>query len=556
MVCAAKTHTIAERSKIMRVWLYYRLSRDEDEELNSLMNQRSIIESYALSHGHTIVGESCDDNISGMHFDRDGIEQLTEAVDAGLIDAVIVKDLSRLGRHRTQTALYIDYLRKNHVRVLSATENIDTFNEADDLVIGFKGLMNDFYARDGSRRVTTGYRQKQKAGIVITPPFGYFKDKNTNQVEIVPEAVETIHLIFSSYLGGMGLKAIARMLNEEKRKTPAQMQMALLGKRMPERLETEIKKKYLWDGTMVGRLLKDEAYTGTLICHKSERNKINKTFRFTDAAEQFRHENYLPPIITREMWEQVQELMNMRKKDNVRAGEGQTIHRYSGLIACGDCGRAFIGKRIKLKNSQRVEYVCSTHHRFGEEHCSAHTLREEYLDELIWAELIATKAQYQRIWDAMQDTMNRWTPKATNTLSQLKKLRQQIDTMEEEMEDILMERIRDKANAQRYDRMIAKREEQIAQAKKKIAELENLGQTIRSRQAKLKKDISLIDQILEEGQMTEAHLRLLVEKISVYETEGGLRLEIKVKAPFQNHTDTYENGELTNSELEEIIKAG
>ncbi len=538
----------------MRVWLYYRLSRDEDEELNSLLNQRSIIESYALKFGHTIVGESCDDNVSGMHFDRDGIEQLTEAVDAGLIDAVIVKDLSRLGRHRTQTALYIDYLRKNHVRVLSATENIDTFNEADDLVIGFKGLMNDFYARDGSRRVTTGYRQKQKAGIVITPPFGYFKDKNTNQVEIVPEAAETIHLIFASYLNGMGLKAIARMLNEEKRKTPAQMQMALLGKRMPERLETEIKKKYLWDGTMVGRLLKDEAYTGTLICHKSERNKINKTFRFTDAAEQFRHENYLPPIITREMWEQVQELMNMRKKDNVRAGEHNTIHRYSGLIVCGDCGRAFTAKNIKNKNRTRVEYWCSTYLRYGKEYCCSHALREEYLDELIRAELIATKAQYQRIWDTMQDTVNRWTPKATNTLSQLKKLRKQIESLEDEMEDILMERIRDKANAQRYDRMIAKREEQIAQAKKKIAELENLGQTIRSRQAKLKKDISLIDQILEDGQMTEAHLRLLIEKIFVYETEGGLRLEIKVKAPFQNHPDTYENGVLTNSELEEIIQ--
>ena len=540
----------------MRVWLYYRLSRDEDEELNSLMNQRSIIESYALNHGHTIVGESCDDNISGMHFDRDGIEQLTEAVDAGLIDAVIVKDLSRLGRHRTQTALYIDYLRKNHVRVLSATENIDTFNEADDLVIGFKGLMNDFYARDGSRRVTTGYRQKQKTGIVITPPFGYYKDKNTNQVEIVPEAAETIRLIFSSYLGGMGLKAIARMLNEEKRKTPAQMQMVLRGKRMPDRIETEIKKKYLWDGTMVSRLLKDEAYTGTLICHKSERNKINKTFRFTEPDEQFRHENYLPPIITREMWGQVQELMNMRKKDNVRAGEGQIIHRYSGLIACGDCGRALSGKTIKNKSSSRVEYWCSTYSHFGKEYCNSHALREEYLDEIIWAELIATKAQYQKIWDAMQHTVDRWTPKATNTLSQLKKLRQQIETMEEEMEDILMERIRDKANAQRYDRMIAKREEQIAQAKKKIAELENLGQTIRSRQAKLKKDISLIDQILADGFMTEAHLRLLIEKITVYEKEDGLRLEIKVKAPFQNHTDTYENGELTSSELEEIIKAG
>ena len=536
----------------MRVWLYYRLSRDEDEELNSLMNQRSIIESYALSHGHTIVGESFDDNISGMHFDRDGIEQLTEAVDAGLIDAVIVKDLSRLGRHRTQTAVFIEYLRKNRVRVLSATENIDTFNEADDLVIGFKGLMNDFYARDGSRRVTTGYRQKQKTGIVITPPFGYFKDKNTNQVEIVPEAAETIHLIFSSYLSGMGLKAIARMLNEEKRKTPAQMQMELLGKRMPEKLE-QIKKKYLWDGTMVGRILQEEAYTGTLICHKSERNKINKTFRFTEVDEQFRHENFLPVIINKELWEQVQQLLELRKQDNVRAGEGNTIHRYSGLIVCGDCGRAFTAKTIRNKNSKRTEYWCSTYIRYGKEHCDSHALREEYLDEIIITELRNTKQQYQRIWDAMQHTVNQWTPKTTNTLSQLKKLRQQIEILEQELEDILMERIRDKANAQRYDRMITKREEQIEQAKKKIAELENLGQTIRSRQAKLKKDISLIDEILADGCITEAHLRLLIEKIYVYETEEGISLDIKIKAPFQNHTDTYENGVLTSSELEEII---
>ena len=153
----------------------------------------------------------------------------------------------------------------------------------------------------------------------------------------------------------------------------------------------------------------------------------------------------------------------------------------------------------------------------------------------------------------MQDTMNRWTPKATNTLSQLKKLRQQIETMEEEMEDILMERIRDKANAQRYDRMIAKREEQIANAQKRIEELENIGQIIRSRQAKLRKDIGLIDDILADGKISEAHLRMLIERIYVYETEGGLSLEIKVKAPFQNHTDSYENGVLTNSEIEELI---
>ena len=539
----------------MRVWLYYRLSRDEDEELNSLMNQRSIIESYALKHGYTIVGESFDDNISGMHFDREGITQLCAAVDAGLVDAVIVKDLSRLGRHRTQTGVFIDYLRRNRVRVLSATEGIDTFNDNDDLLIGVKGLMNDLYARDGSRRVTSGIRQKQKAGLVITPPFGYFKDKNTNQVEIVPEAAETVHLIFASYLSGMGTKSIARLLNEEKRKTPAQTQLELISKRMPEKLEREIKKKYLWDGTMVIRILRDETYTGTLICHKSERNKINRTFRYTEEHEQFRHEDFLPMIITKELWLQAQELLDLRKKNNVRAGPGNSIHRYSGLITCGDCGRNFTAKTVKNKDNTRVEYWCTSYSRFGKETCTSHVVREEYLDDIIRTELLNTKAQYQQIWDAMQNTVDRWTPKTTNTLTQLKKLRQQVEIAEEEMEDILMERIRDKDNAQRYDRMIQKREEQIAQAKKKIAELENLDQTIRSRQAKVKKDISLIDEILGDGKLTEAQLRMLIDKIYVYETEEGISLDIKVKAPFQNHTDTYENGMLTNSELADIMKA-
>ena len=536
----------------MRVWLYYRLSRDEDEELNSLRNQRSMIEAYALSNGHEIVGESFDDNVSGMHFEREGIARIYEVVDAGVIDAIVVKDLSRLGRHRTHTALFIDYLREHNVRVISATEGIDTFNENDDLIIGFKGLVNDFYARDGSRRVRTGYRQKQKNGIVITPPFGYFKDKNTNQVSIVPEAAETIRLIYSGYLGGMGFKAIAKMLNQQRRKTPAKMQLELIGKRMP-RDQEKVLKKYLWDATMVKRILQDEAYTGTLICHKSEKNKINKTFRYTAPEEQFRHENFLPAIVPKELWEEAQYLLEQRKKQNVRAAPDQRIHRYSGLLLCGDCGRAFVGKRIKLKSGDRVEYICGTYHRYGREHCGDHAIREEFLDEVIRQELLNTKGQYQSLWDKLETAMESWLPRTDSTTAQIRKQKDLIEALEDEVETILMERIRDKANAERFDRMIAKREEQIAQAKKRIAELENIGQVIRSRQAKLRKDIGLIDDILADGNLTEAHLRLLVEKIYVYENDGGLSLDIHIKAPFQNHTDSYENGVLTGSQIEELI---
>ena len=532
----------------MKVWLYYRLSRDEDEELNSLNNQRKIIYNFAVSNGHVVVGESFDDNVSGMHFNREGIDKIYEVVEAGKIEAIIVKDLSRLGRHRTQTALFIDYLRERNVRVLSATENIDTFNENDDLIIGFKGLVNDFYARDGSRRVRTGYRQKQKEGIVTIPPFGYFKDKNTKKVVVVEEAAETVRMIFSAYTGGSGMKAIARTLNEQRRKTPALMQMELLNKRLPN-TQDGILKKYLWDATMVGRILKDESYIGTLICHKSERNKINKTFRFTDPEEQFRHENYLPMIVTRETWELAQTLLAERKAKNTRAGTNKGILRYGGLLRCQDCGRTFIGKRIKLKDGERVVYVCDTYHRYGKEHCSSHMVDEEALDRLISAELLRTKELYEENWSRLEWFIEKWTPKASMASAKISKLQEHILLLEEEVEVILMERIRDKANAERYDRMIAKREEQIAEAKKQIEELQNISEMLRSRQAKLKRDISLIDDILQDGKMSEAHLKMLVEKILVHEEDGKLDLEIRLKAPFRDHLDIFENGERTDSVL-------
>ena len=163
----------------MKVWLYYRLSRDEDAELNSLTNQKNILVEYAKANGHEIVGESFDDNVSGMHFNREGINKIYEQVEQNNIEAIIVKDMSRLGRHKTQTALFIDYLREHDVRVLSVTENLDTSNEDDDLIIGFKGLFNDMYARDISKKVRAGMVQKQKKGFVMIPPLGYFKDRRS-----------------------------------------------------------------------------------------------------------------------------------------------------------------------------------------------------------------------------------------------------------------------------------------------------------------------------------------------------------------------------------------
>ena len=247
----------------MRVWLYYRLSRDEDKELNSLTNQKQILVDYCNNHGYEVVGESFDDNVSGMHFDRDGIEKIYEEVEKKSIEAVVVKDLSRLGRHKTQTAIFIDYLRQHDIRVLSVTENIDTSNEDDELIVGFKGIFNDMYCRDISKKIRAGYKQKQKSGIVIIPPMGYFKDKNTGEVVIVEEQAAIVRRIFSLYLDGYGLKAIANILNAEGIKSQGYYQKQTLGKKLGYN-KPEIAHRYLWENTCVKRVLQNEFYTGTL----------------------------------------------------------------------------------------------------------------------------------------------------------------------------------------------------------------------------------------------------------------------------------------------------
>ena len=531
----------------MRAWLYYRLSRDEDEELNSLTNQRSIIAGYAEKNGFTIAGESFDDNVSGMHFDRDGIEKICEAVEQNQIDAVIVKDLSRLGRHRTQTAVFIDYLKKHDVRVISVTENIDTSNENDDLVIGMKQIINDMYAKDASRKIRSTYRQKQKEGIVIIPPFGYFKDKNTRQVVIVEEAADTVRLIFKLYLDGYGFKQIAKKLNADGVHTPAYYQQTLLGKNVPHTWP-QISKQQLWISTTIKRILENEFYAGTLICHKTRTDKINKTFRFIPPEEQYRHENAVPAIIDRETWQQAQFLLQKRVKDRVRAAPGQKIHRYTGIIECADCHSVCTARTRKLpQGGRRVEYICNTYHRYGKEYCTTHLIREEVLDDLVYKELLRVKKMAHANWEAIDALAKDWAAQKFNAERQIDRLQERISVLKNEVEQILMERIRDKAHADIYDVMLQKRDEAIQSAEQQINEYRDAQASIEARKESMRPSIELLDAITSEGSVSDAHLRMFVNKVYLHEQDGKLRVEFVLNADFQTHLDLYDqNGELTD----------
>ena len=422
----------------MRVWLYARLSNDDDREMNSLLNQREICQAFAEQHGNTIVGQSFDDNISGMSFDRRGLDELMAAVDADKIDAVIVKDLSRLGRHRTQTALFIDYLREHQVRVISATEGVDTFRDEDDLIIGVRGLMNDYYAKDIGKKIRAGYRQKQTDGIVITPPFGYWKDKNTVQIRIDAEAAVTVQLIYSLYLQGCGQKEIARRLNAAGRKTPAQLQYERYGKRRQD-IHKAKDGSYVWTYTSVKNILTDESYVGVLTNHRKQMRE-GKTYAVPE-AEQFRHEGVYPVIIQREDWGRVQELLNQNARKHPAPGN-KARHRYAGLLACAECGNPFVPMIRYWRGNSRVEYVCKGYQRNGKTYCASRRIHEETLDARVWELVSTARESHAEELKKMAQMQKKWALRKPILDAHILSLQGRIRGLEQEIDEIVMKKLR------------------------------------------------------------------------------------------------------------------
>ena len=404
--------------------------------MNSLLNQREICQAFAEQHGYIIVGQSFDDNISGMSFDRRGLDELTAAVDADKIDAVIVKDLSRLGRHRTQTALFIDYLREHQVRVISATEGVDTFCDEDDLIIGVRGLMNDYYAKDIGKKIRAGYRQKQKDGIVITPPFGYWKDRNTNQVLVQPEAAETVQLIYSLYLQGYGQKEIARRLNAVGRKTPAQLRAERCGREVRHTHKTR-DGQFLWTYASVKNILMEEAYTGVLNNHRRE--YLGGKARAVSETVWLRHENFYPVIIEKTIWQQVQTQLRQQARPAVN---NRTKHRYAGLLTCQECGNVFSPMIRCWNGSLRVEYVCRGYQRNGKGYCSSHRIHEEVLDKAVWDYTEKLREQYAAELKRVTQLQKQWALRKPVLDAHCLSLQEKVYGLEQEIDEIVIEKLK------------------------------------------------------------------------------------------------------------------
>ena len=501
--------------------------------MNSLQNQRQILLEYAEQNGMEVVGESFDDNVSGMTFTRKGLGQLEEAVSENKIDVVLVKDLSRLGRHRTQTALFIDHLRENNVKVYSVTEGIDTTNENDDLLIGFKQIFNDFYAKDISKKVRAGMRQKQKSnGLVLTLPLGYYLDRNTNKIEIDDNGAEIVREVFKLYTDGYGFSAIAKQMNERGIHSPEYHQNRRLADWKPA-----ISKRYLWVQTAVKRILTNELYIGTMVNHKTVTSKIYKTKTDVAQDEQYRHEDFCEPNIDRTTWEQAQFLLRQRSETKPRASGGNKIHRYSGLIRCAECGSCFVAKTRKWCGREYIEYTCNGNHRYGKNYCTPHRVREALLDEVLGFEVENLRDFIMAESERYEQIIKEWLKRKPQYEQKIAQHEEKILTLKQQIEDLIMERISDREHSETYNTMIAKREEEISTHEKSIADCRNYDKVCKQQREYLKNTTNVLNDILTEGVISNANLRMLVKGITVHQREDkSLDIKFEMNGEFANST--------------------
>ena len=296
--------------------LYERLSHDDDlmGESNSISNQKQMLSEYAESHGLTPYIHFTDDGISGTRFDRPGFVSMMDAIKAGQIGTVIIKDMSRLGRDYLMVGQIQEMLRQKQVRLIAINDGHDSLNGDDDF-LPFRNIMNEWYAKDTSKKIRSTFKAKGNSGkhVASTTPYGYLKDPENKEHWIVDEeAAQVVRRIFQMTMDGYGPYQIAKKLKEDQVEIPA-VHMARHGAGLWQGRVDEIKDPYAWGSSTVAGILKKREYLGHTVNFKTRKHFKDKKSHYVSEDNWTVFEDTQEAIIDQETFDNVQ-----RIRKNVR----------------------------------------------------------------------------------------------------------------------------------------------------------------------------------------------------------------------------------------------
>ena len=377
-------------SKVYRAALYVRLSKEDGdkEESDSIVNQKDLIRAFLADKPDIhICAECVDDGYSGANFDRPSFKRMIRDIEAGRIDCVVVKDLSRFGRNFVEAGRYIDQIFPAlGIRFIAVNDNYDSINgrtSSDKILIPFKNLINDAYCRDISIKVRSQLDIKRKKGDFIGSfaVYGYWKDPSDRHKLVVDEyAAAVVRDIFRWKLEGASQQRIADRLNGRGELSPMEYKR-FCG--LQYKSGFHVKPKAKWTAVAIGRILRNEFYVGTLVQGRrtTPNHKVKKTIQ-KPSEEWVRVEDSHPAIVEKEDFLAVGRLL---MQDTRVAPKEETVYLFSGLAFCGDCRQNMVRNSVCRNGKTYVYYICGNNRT--NKACSSHRISEAALTEAVFLSL-------------------------------------------------------------------------------------------------------------------------------------------------------------------------
>ena len=548
--------------------LYERLSRDDfgkdddqQRESNSISNQKAMLEEFAARQGFTNIVHFTDDGISGTCFDRPGFLAMMKEVEAGNVEYLCIKDMSRMGRDYLKVGQIMEILRQRGVRLIAINDGVDSARGDDDFT-PFRNIMNEYYARDTSRKIRSTFQSKGKSGKHLTGTviYGYLWNEARDQWLVDPEAAEVVKRIFAMTIEGYGPYQIASKLKEEKVLIPSAY-LAQHGEGVNK--NKTFKDVYGWGSSTICNILEKREYLGHTINFKTRKHFKDKKSHYVPEDEWTIFENTHEAIIDQQTFDLVQKIRGNVRRYPDGWGEAAPL---TGLLYCADCGGKMYVHRTN--NGKRIsQYTCSQYSKVpvGKLCTTQHRINEDVVLSLVSEMLKAIaeyakhdRAEFVRVVQEAQSSQQ--TAEVKKQRIRLATAKQRVSELEVLLCKIYEDNILGKLSDSRYATLDAQYEKEQSELTAEISALEKAVKSYEKHEKDADRFIALIDKYENFDKLTIAMLNEFIEKILVHERDrkGSIQTtqEVEIYFNFVGRfvPPAFGEVELTPEELEEIRK--
>ena len=522
--------------------LYERLSRDDDltGDSNSIINQKKMLEDYAKANGFTNCVHFTDDGWSGGSFDRPSWKRMIEGIGKGEIAAVLVKDLSRVGRDYLQVGFYTEVMfREKGVRFVAITNGVDSDKRESSEFAPFLNIMNEWYIRDCSRKITSVLRARGMSGKHTSNHciYGYKKDPNDKDHWIIDEeAAEVVRRIYRMAIEGKGPYEIARILATEKVERPSYyLAQRGMGNHQSNYNAAD---PYTWRGGTVADILSKQEYMGHTVNFRTYKESYkDKRVKMTPKEDLVIFENTQEAIIDKETWERVQTLRKtIRRTDSI--GKANPL---TGLMFCADCGAKMYNHRGKAGNARdwagrpngkkrpdRDEYNCSRYdlgNQHYDKYCTTHLIRTAVVNELLLEAIkgvcdyaLSNEAEFMaQVCSASEDRQE----KAARSIRQRKQRNEKrTDELTRLIRKLYEDNVSGRLSDTLFEQMLRDFEAELSDLTEIVSQDQQELERISRETINAEKFLSLVRKYTDFSELTPAMINEFVEKILVHQAQG------------------------------------